>query len=274
MTRRLDRRRRIARRCAAAASRPAEHACDACRPLRSPARAAAQSAGGVHRHPARRLRGRRIRSRLADHAAGSAGEPAVEVRRAASGYPRILGLAASRPPPRSGSPPPTCCRRSRSPAAMARTRRPSSNIFAASVERVEPHRLPHPAHIQGRPIAASAPRRRGRSAGSRRQLQGHGDHRLSKRLRHPVRVERRCGGTRAPRPLAERTAAQSLALVQAQYKSGAASYVQVLERRANLSNRGRRARQGARAALRGYGGAVSGARRRLVEPQRGAGRHS
>src|SRR4029077_15900968 len=41
----------------------------------------------------------------------------------------------------------------------------------------------------------------------------------------------------------------------------------------NLSNRGRRAREGARATLRGHGGPVSGARRRLVESKRGACRH-
>ena len=67
---------------------------------------------------------------------------------------------------------------------------------------------------------------------------------------------------------AERSAAGSLELVQAQYKAGGASFLQVLAAERSLSIRRRSAGQGARAALRGHRGAVSGARRRLVEPRR------
>ena len=67
---------------------------------------------------------------------------------------------------------------------------------------------------------------------------------------------------------AERSAAGSLELVQAQYKAGGASYPAGAGRRTNLSIGRRGAGQGARAALRRHRGAVSGVGRRLVEPRR------
>ena len=59
------------------------------------------------------------------------------------------------------------------------------------------------------------------------QLPGHRAHRLPERVEHPARPAGRRRAL-AARGQAERAAADSLELVQAQYKSGAASYTQVL----------------------------------------------
>ena len=69
----------------------------------------------------------------------------------------------------------------------------------------------------------------------------------------------------AAQTAAERSAAGSLELVQAQYKAGGASYLQVLTAEQTYQTAAVRPGQGARAALRRHRGAVSGAGRWLVE---------
>ena len=72
----------------------------------------------------------------------------------------------------------------------------------------------------------------------------------------------------AAQTAAERSAAGSLDLVQAQYKAGGASYLQVLTAEQTYQNAVDCARQGARAALCRHRSPVPSARRRLVEPHR------
>ena len=240
------RRRRFARRRAAAAGHPASHACDAAG-LAQPARAAAQSTGGLRRRSAGRLRGQGIQSRFLEHPEGPAREPAVQIRRAAAGRPRILRPAARGH--RAG-------RNRHGEHAAAdhahRQLRPGGRLvleyILGRLQCVEPHRRSDPADFQGRTIAASAPRRRRRRTGGGRQLQGHGHHRLSKRVGHLVRPASRRGcacGAERRRALGGRQLDAGAGAVQKrrrQLRAGA-------DRGANLSKRGRCARQSARTTL-------------------------
>ena len=70
----------------------------------------------------------------------------------------------------------------------------------------------------------------------------------------------------------ERAAKISFDLAQQQMQTGYANILILLDRPADLSAGGHRGRAGARRAAQRHGRALSGARRRLVEPRRTAGR--
>ncbi len=98
-----------------------------------------------------------------------------------------------------------------SPAATAAIATQFADVFSPASVVWSIAGVGHPAAVQGRPADASAPRRRGRSAGSGRQLQSHGAYGVSKCLQYPVRPAGRRGRARGRdrAPSARRPAASS-----------------------------------------------------------------
>ncbi len=128
-----------------------------------PARAATKSARHLRRFAAGRLCRRPNSSRFADAARGTAGERAVEVRRAAARTCASIPRCCTRPRRRSASRRPICCRRS----PHRQLRRRSDAVFGCLFTRLgglEPGGLGDPAAVQGRAVdsISAAPRWRRR----------------------------------------------------------------------------------------------------------------
>ena len=102
-----------------------------------------------------------------------------------------------------------------------------ADVFSPASDGVEPRRVGDSAAVQGRTAGASAPRGGGRGAGSGGQLQAT-VLTAFQNVSNTLYALQGDADALAAETAAERSAAGSLELVQAQYKAGGASYLQVL----------------------------------------------